>query len=267
MPGLLGIGTNRGYSMIGLGIGLGMSEFRINSGLFTPANISSLALWFDAADGNTKLQSSGGSLATANGDPIGQWSDKTSNAKHATQSDPLQKPRLITNSQNGLPGVEFPDSTDMLSLTRTTGLKHIFLVAKRYKTSYPNGVTALRDAIANDKDNVVLGQGGTGEFNISPSNSGGTFTGLSAWTTVSNGLAYLFELRSDGTNRTLVKDVATSTSSANVYDYSISEVGNYHLTTYKFAGVMYEICAFASALSAANIALMQGYLKSKWGTP
>lgn len=252
--------------MIGTGIGLGVSGFRLPGSFFSPSKVTGLALWFDASDATTTYQSSGGSLAAANGDPVGEWRDLSGNGKHAAQADSLQKPRRITNSQQGKPGIEFPDMSDMLSLTRTTGIKHVFWVGKRYSTSYIYGASALRDSIANDKDGFTVGNFGGNHFYIQASNSGGGFVGFSAWTTISNNQTVMLEAKFDGTNGTLYRDVSTNTSSARIYDLVVSEIGGYHTGTGKFAGVMYEICAFTSTVSAENVALMQTYLRNKWGT-
>ena len=48
-----------------------------------PANLSSLALWLDAADSSTITESN---------QLVSQWSDKSGNNYHATQSTHLSKP-------------------------------------------------------------------------------------------------------------------------------------------------------------------------------
>ena len=70
MRDLLSIGTSRGCEMIGTGIGLGLSGYRMAAASFNPSKISGLQLWLDAADSSTILQSSGGSAASADGDEI-----------------------------------------------------------------------------------------------------------------------------------------------------------------------------------------------------
>ena len=64
--------------------------------LFSPTNIAGLQLWLKADAGT--YQSSGGSAATADNDPIGEWQDQSVNAKHAVET--TNKPVLKLNIQN-----------------------------------------------------------------------------------------------------------------------------------------------------------------------
>lgn len=115
MPEFLSVGTNRGFSMIGTGIGLGVSGFRLPSNMWSPRSISGLLAWYDASDTSTLYQSNGGSLAAANGDPVGYWLDKSSNARHLTQASGTNKPALNTNVQNGRTAVKFDGVNDSIA--------------------------------------------------------------------------------------------------------------------------------------------------------
>ena len=58
-----------------------------------PLSIPGLQLWLDASDSSTLFQNSDGTtVATADGDPVGRWADKSGNGRHATQTDGTKKP-------------------------------------------------------------------------------------------------------------------------------------------------------------------------------
>ena len=63
-----------------------------------PAALSNLALWLDASDSSTINTSS---------NAVSQWSDKSGNSKHATQSTADNKPSTNTATQNGLNVIDF----------------------------------------------------------------------------------------------------------------------------------------------------------------
>ena len=114
MRDLLSIGTSRGCEMIGTGIGLGLSGYRLPSAFFNPLDISGLQVWLDASDSTTLCQSNGGSLASADGDPVGYWLDKSGNNRHHQQTDGTKKPGIKLSTQNGKNGVNFDGVNDYL---------------------------------------------------------------------------------------------------------------------------------------------------------
>lgn len=136
MRDLLSIGTSRGCEMIGTGIGLGLSGYRLPNALFSPSQISGLQLWLDASDMTTIYQSNGGSLATADGDPVGYWLDKSGNGRNATQTDGTKKPALKKNTLNGKPTIKTDGSNDFFTITPyEPSTLSIFAVVVRRTTS------------------------------------------------------------------------------------------------------------------------------------
>jgi len=77
--------------MIGLDLGL----WRGQAKSFNPLSLSP-ALWLDASDSTTLFQSNGGAAAAADGDPVGYWIDKSTSARHFSQTDGTKKPLLKT---------------------------------------------------------------------------------------------------------------------------------------------------------------------------
>ena len=105
-------------------IGLGISPtqpYGVAVPAFTPASISGLQLWLDASDASTLFTDSAGTTAaTADGDPIGCWKDKSGNNKNATQTDGTRKPLLKTSIQNGRSVCRFDSVNDAFSLVSIT---------------------------------------------------------------------------------------------------------------------------------------------------
>jgi hypothetical protein len=83
---------------------------------FDPRSISGLALWLDGADSSTLFQNSNGTTpATATGDPIGQWRDKSGNNRHVTQATAASRPTVSGTLQNGRRSLAFNGTSSGLS--------------------------------------------------------------------------------------------------------------------------------------------------------
>ena len=74
---------------------------------FTPASISGLALWLDAADTATITQSSG---------LVSQWNDKSGNARHATQATGANQPVTNTRTIGGRNAIEWTGATKFFDI-------------------------------------------------------------------------------------------------------------------------------------------------------
>jgi hypothetical protein len=75
------------------------------------------------------LQTAGGSVAVADTDPVGRWTDQSGNGKHASQTTAGIRGILKTSVQNNLPVVRLNGTDqwyDMTGLTRASGAHTIF---------------------------------------------------------------------------------------------------------------------------------------------
>lgn len=91
---------------------------------WTPADITT-ALWLDAADASTVTTVSGG---------VSQWSDKSGNARHATQATAGSRPTVASAALNSKNVVTFDGNNDFLSLpgiTLDTDNTFVFSVYQR----------------------------------------------------------------------------------------------------------------------------------------
>jgi len=78
---------------------------------WTPALLSDLSLWLDAADTST---------ITLNGSNVSQWSDKSGNAKHAVQTTASLQPEYLATGFNGKPTLKFDATDDVFFITGTS---------------------------------------------------------------------------------------------------------------------------------------------------
>lgn len=97
---------------------------------FTPASLSGLVLWLDAADPSTLYQNSGLTVrATADNDPVGGWVDKSGRGTHAVQSTSGWRPLLRLNQQNGKPMIVNDGVDDSFSLVSPLTLTDFSVIA------------------------------------------------------------------------------------------------------------------------------------------
>lgn len=236
-----------------------MSVIWIDSGrfgvlnLWTPSQISTM-LWLDASDSSTVTTVSGA---------VSQWSDKSGNARHATET--TNRPVYTTAAQNGLNVVEFnPDNTTFqrLTFTRLTSIRHIFFVAKKNNLNDSNCVLTDAGAAGSSIDlrGVFLGTDTGSNFVVQQLSGSLSTATRNAW--------HIAEIRADGTNASLGID-GTRTTSADTDLMQSSIIGWYNQALYQaqysFRGQIGEFIFSASALSDATRQIVEGYLAYKWG--
>jgi hypothetical protein len=87
---------------------------------FNPLSLTSLSLWLDASDATTLFQDSGGTTsAAADNDPVGRWSDKSGNSRHATMATDANRPVISSTRVNGRFAIGFSGSPQRLNLPTT----------------------------------------------------------------------------------------------------------------------------------------------------
>jgi hypothetical protein len=226
-----------------------------------PSNIGGLTLWFDAT--RNVYNDAGVTLAT-NGQTVQQWNDQqaTSNLSQATA---LNRPTFVTNVQNGLPIVRFSiGGTGMWMQTGSITLNSpvtIFIVFNERTLSAPGGNDAILDSYGTN--NSLLFQSNSpiiGFFaasaNISAAaNYGvGTFAQL---TIVSNGAS--------SSIRVAGSQIASGNpGTGNPGGLTLGGQGGVASGRWSNTDIG-EVLVYNSALSAANIANVENYLKLKWG--
>lgn len=270
--------------MIGTGIGLGLSGYRMPVLEFSPTNLNGLQVWLDGSDSSTMLQSSGGSPVASNGDPIGVWRDKSGNSYHATQTDGTKKPTFRTNVKNGKSVVRFDGTNDHLQLVGSTSFLKFL-----HNSNSTVFVAAKNSGAGNSM--LLCSNNGTG------SNTGFWFYypgTTSFWPIATNGTTanVVYSLESSITNtnynlmmaytkagdptaservknynngsllsgaNTLTNAADSGNSGFDVFVGSGSSVSNYPLN-----GDILEILIYNQVLSTGDRQKIETYLNSKW---
>ena len=117
---------------------------------FAPTQIAGLYSWHRGDLGT--YQTSGGSAAGADGDPIGEWQDQSGNGYHLAQSTAGNRPTLQTNELNGHPVVRCDGSNDRLQAALASdwtflhdGSDFLVLVVWKTTSDSPNADFGLLD--------------------------------------------------------------------------------------------------------------------------
>ena len=258
MRDLLSIGTSRGCEMIGTGIGLGLSGYRLNY-RWDPSLIPGLQLWVDASDAGTLYTDSTlTTLAVSDGDPIGGWKDKSGYNRNAFQTDGTRKPLLKTGLQNGR------------SIIRTDGVNDNLLIST---ISIPQPYQVFFVCKISSTGNVFHATGqaqvrtGNASF-ITPLTSVAAFSGavLSATNFFSSGATLLGEYVANGASSKIYKNSVLS-ASGNAGTQGITSnfsIGAYNTPQDFISMDMCELIIYGSELSASDRKTVEVYLNSKW---
>ena len=231
--------------------------------------IPSLALWFDASDPTTIVQSGG---------TVSQWNDKSSNAYSVIQGTASNRPTYATNLLNGLPGVQLSATTYLYQVGSSmpnfssSPATTVYMVAKngstmpnwniintmwftgisgatqRYHFSFgyltTNGITLFANgsAVVNPSAYVV------------PLNSN-AIIGFSSSAT-SNYIFY------NGSNTAYASSGALPTANNSTWFL----FGDARLSTPPVTDEnIYEYLGFNTVLTTAQQQSVEGYLATKWG--
>lgn len=243
--------------MIGTGIGLGLSGYAF-LGNWNPSRISNLQLWLDASDPSTLLQSSGGSLASADGDPVGQWLDKSGNLRHAVQSSGTNKPALKLSVKNGKSVLRFDGVNDSLNISTISIAQpfHVFFVCTPSSVGnffHSSGQAQVRT--------------GNASF-LTPASSIAAFSGAVLTTTnyFSSGISIIGQYVANGSNSKLYKNGSLSVS-GNAGTQGISSnltLGAYNTPQDFITADFLEFLIFSNELNATDRSNVEFYLNAKW---
>ncbi len=233
---------------------------------FAPTDIAGLQFWLDAADTSTLFTDSACSLAATDGNAIGCWQDKSSLGNDATTSGSA-RPSLESSTDNYVNFVGSAGNNDS---------GHFFNI--------PAFDTKIIFMVVED-----LGGGAGGHGILSEAHSGGSIY-LFALT---DGFGGAYAVSFDGTaaeegtlsfnsgaafgpgenigpagqfpsGLQLVTMEYTNLQSNFVYFAALDNGSGPH---YRPIMKVREVLIYDSSLSAPNIALIENYLKEKWGTP
>ncbi len=230
---------------------------------WTPALLSGLQLWLDAADAST---------VTLTGGAVSQWNDRSGNARHVSAAAPTNAPAYVTGAQNSRNVVRFDGSDDWLitpsgntvSLPSTATVSAVARLGRDHST-YSRVLNGANDQW------FYLG--------TDPSESVATFYGTGgSWSTVNaiSARSWLQTTRmvtsvmASGSNATRVDGNAETPRSETLGSFtgrvevggSLNGGGN---LSQLWQGDLAEVVLTSSALSTADAERLEGYYAHKWG--
>lgn len=241
----------------------------------TPKQVSGLVGWFDANDPN------GDGTQPSTGTNISTWVDKSGAGNNATNGTGSQQPVFTTNLLNGKPGLVFDGGDGLLSTSLASLINGTDVACCIFSVASANSITAGNQfwwGFAKDSTPTPLytsstnTSGGTG-FSIDKRDDGGTIKSLKAGTPV-GGTTYVItqNILSGGTTVDLYVGTSKIIPAGDI------DVGALTITTFSIGvraatgifsgpltGKIYETIAYNKTLSATEIAVVQNYLKTKWG--
>jgi len=196
---------------------------------FTPPDVAGLLIWLKA-DGLTGL---------ANNDPVSSFTDFSGNANHAANTL-TKRPLYITNVLNGLPVVRFD------------GVNDVLLFPSMAANSFGTAVfVAKSSSTASTKKLLATVASGT----ITGIYHGGADT--TKWGT-RNGAGSYFYFGDISTSAFQVLSTQNGFSSNYTWALGGRDGADF------FPGDLAEFIIYDSVISAPNLALVQGYLASKY---
>jgi hypothetical protein len=239
---------------------------------FSPRQIAGCALWLDAADAST---------ITLSGSNVTQWNDKSINGWNVSQATSAKQPTLVSNSLNGLPGLNFIhassqhlDTANQSSLNSLTGLTLFYVLKPTWNIGDPvqnpaffgirapgGGVTIFNYYFINDYS-------GTAMFNGAPITS---HTGSSVTSAIGKNVVSLYcSTNNNGTdiaylNGNLTGDTVTSASFGSGTNLPIIIGGDNYDPYENWQGLIYEVVFFTRVLTTTQRHQVESYLAQKWG--
>lgn len=229
---------------------------------------NAVSLWLDAADASS---------FSGSGDAAVQWNDKSGNNRHATNNggaggSVASNITYVTDSQNGLGGVEIVNTASTNGLITTTGFPmysaqevSFFVVGRVTGTSNGGFISNNQSfglwAVNIGSSNVILNVGTNGNFTttLTPSPAvnviGTAFIVSLTVRPTSFGRGFM-TLYVNGTSRATGTGTIPTNQTANLI---LTRDSNTSTSTY------YEVISFANALSDIERQQLEGYLAWKWG--
>lgn len=212
---------------------------------------------------------------TESGGAVSQWSDQSGTGNHFTQATEAAKPTYTASSLNGRPGIHFDGIDDVLASGAATsafiaaGTGTIFLVGSISVYATNSGTLFNNDALLSNNGGFLgLHCKQTETFIVS--NWDGSQDSANV-TNVDAATPYVFTWRhnsaGDGLYGRVNLGTATTAASGNTTSLaSVLRLGSSWATASVFTECkLYEVAAFSTALSDANVTKCARYFMAEWG--
>ena len=236
-----------------------MWNFPQQYGLWSPAEITT-ALWLDAADASTIIESGGA---------VSQWNDKSGNGNHVAQSTSTLRPVVAGNVLDSKPVIRFDGSNDRLETAGVLFATPIFGIYSVTANRNPSGQSgwagqylagdAGRTLIYQNDTNTRLAAmfGGSGGI-VHNGTANSSFHLFGYEKNLSNGNLY-YEGINVGTSSSLSTTI--SNTSWKIGEPAAGSGGLFFPTPLDAA----EIVMLSAPASTSDRQKIEGYLAHKWG--
>jgi lysophospholipase L1-like esterase len=242
---------------------VGSAAYTISSA-FTPASLSP-AMWFDASDLSTLWQDTGATSAVASdGQAVARIDDKSGNARHGTQATSGNRPLYKTDGTLRWLSFDGDDEIPIASLytTPTSGEWAVAYAARRSDSGANNGVVTGQSDTSGSYwlgDNLL----GHGQPVTRANLSGGTEkAGGFSTSTATNDHTVIVNVT--GGTLTFYQDGVAGNSFTGFTDFKSCGLG-FGISTFRYAGRIYELVVIPRALTNTEIANLTTWLKAKAG--
>lgn len=242
-------------------------------GSFSPASIGGLQLWLDASDASTLFQNSNGTTAaSADGDPVGYWADKSGNTNNTTQADGTKKPLLKLATQNSKNSVRFDGSNDNLkALTGGANSNYtLFVVNKKLNATVANYMLFSMGEETNGRRRCLWHYSYFSDGYIAFNGQNADYSNTNVNLRFAQNVANIAQLQRNGQSISLAKNgnsYATGTASATLVTYTATSIfiGTNNAQTEAYNGDYHEVLYYNSLVSDSDRTLILSYLNAKWG--
>jgi Chitobiase/beta-hexosaminidase C-terminal domain/Concanavalin A-like lectin/glucanases superfamily len=230
----------------------------------TTANVprTNLLSWLKADNG-----------VVTSGSNVTQWTDMSSVANNATQSNSSNQPTLVTNAVNGLPALSFNGTSDYLQFG--SGFANFvpgfsfFMVVKptATATNYRDYLYFATNNTNTDSAIFEANTGVSGSMNLY-SFTGSTSSSIGSSTAITPSQYQLIEGTNNGAGTGILYTNGVQQATGFLYDMSnVTRTNNYiggRATNFFYQGQIAEILVYNTALTTAQRAAVESYLQARY---
>lgn len=241
---------------------------------WTPVALGGCVLWLDASRKSSLYQDSARATPVVNsGDPVGGWSDLSTAGNHALQASAGQRPTYSPTGCSGRPGATLDGVDDLLSTVGSINVAQgtTFIVQKTisrianagfFKFANIPGISTAPGILVYDPGSTL-----TRIANANAVTWDTAYTGISP----TNGASDLWTVRwKTSPELTIRKNRVAGTYSTGGYIQPSATVPMHIGSGYqsKTSNVCIgAVLHYSRALADSEIALVESFLRSAWGTP
>ena len=240
-PGTMTIQTGSSYAG-GTTVTNGTVRLAAPTGLGSP--VAGMLYWLDTADSTMIVKDASNNVS--------QWSDKSGNSRHFSQTSGNRQPRFVPGAFGDKPGVRFDGFTNRLMLGSSTAPQTVFIVNRTTNGSSLRGIWGLNQADTGIRLSSATAWQSPGNAN--------DFSNPSGSVMFVNGVA----TNGFGANTVQLLEVVRTNSTT----FSATGLGDYFyvsgVSPRPWMGDLGEVIVYGSALTAAQRTQVESYLMMKW---